>query len=59
VLRLKNTLAFLPHFLRWGFWRKPYKLSPAAARRYAYNGWPSAAEPLVRSDGLRIRPRSF
>ncbi|HVT35253.1 MAG TPA: alpha/beta hydrolase, partial [Nevskiaceae bacterium] len=43
-LRLKNTFAFLPHFLRWGFWRKAYKLSPASARKYAYNGLPAAQQ---------------
>lgn len=39
-LRLKNTWVFLPHFLRWGFWRKAYKISPQRAERYAYNGLP-------------------
>lgn len=39
-LRLSNLIAFTPHFLRWGFWRKGYKLSPQLARRYAYNGVP-------------------
>ena len=39
-LRVKTLLAFFPHFARWGFWRKPYKISPANARRYAYNGLP-------------------
>lgn len=38
ILRWSNTVAFLPHFLRWGFWRRPYKLSPEFARRYACNG---------------------
>ena len=37
-LRLSNLAAFGLHFLRWGFWHKPYKISPGLARKYAYNG---------------------
>lgn len=37
-LRAKNAWLFTPHFLRWGFWRKAYKISPQQAARCAYNG---------------------
>jgi pimeloyl-ACP methyl ester carboxylesterase len=51
ALRLKNTLAFLAHFLRWGFWRKPFKISVANAERYAYNGLQPAQQQKLY-DGL-------
>lgn len=37
-LRLSNLIVFTPHFARWGFWRKPYKISMNLARKYAFNG---------------------
>lgn len=46
-LRLSNLIAFGPHFLRWGFWRKAYKPSVGMAARYLYNG-------LVPSEQTRL-----
>jgi pimeloyl-ACP methyl ester carboxylesterase len=43
-IRWRTLLAFLPHFLRWGFWRKPFKPTMPAARRYAFNGIPAAEQ---------------
>ena len=40
ALRPSNLAAFTPHFLRWGFWYKPFKPSMEAARRYVFNGLP-------------------
>ena len=51
-LRWRNTLAFLPHFLRWGFWRKGYKLSPARSELYACNGMPPDQQKRLYEDML-------
>lgn len=49
-LRWSNVFAFLPHFLRWGFWRKPYKLSPSRAARWAYNGLSADHQRRLHAD---------
>lgn len=41
-LRLSNLTLFAPHFARWGFAHKAYKPSDNLARKYLYNGLPSA-----------------
>lgn len=48
-LRWSNLMAFLPHFFRWGYWRKPYKLTPERAQRYAYNGLPVVEQQRLYS----------
>lgn len=50
-LRLSNVLAFLPHFSRWGFWRKPHKLSAGRAARWLSNGLPPVKQAQI-FDGL-------
>lgn len=44
ILRPSNLTLFGPHFARWGFTRKAYKPSANLARRYLYNGLPSAEQ---------------
>lgn len=46
-LRWKNTRVFLPHFLRWGFWRKAYRISARDAQRYAANGLPRGQQEQI------------
>lgn len=40
MLSLSNLRAFAPHFARWGFWRKPYKLTRPTAGWAAFNRIP-------------------
>lgn len=48
-LRWNNTRVFLPHFLRWGFWRKPYRISRKDAVRFAANGLPPVQQEQIYS----------
>jgi len=41
TLRVSVLIAFLFHFLRWGFWRKPHKPSPGRCAASVYNCTPA------------------
>ena len=57
-LRFSNVMAFLPHFLRWGFWRKSHALLRARCDRWATNGLPAAQQEKIFSGLLHESGRA-